>query len=157
MICQVTGAQKGRFGVVPICRALSEIGVQIAPRTYWAHRSRQALWDTVVTEVLAGIYEPGEQGRRPPEALYGSLKMWAHLQCHGIPVARCTVERLMRASGWRGTTRAARTGPRCRGPVTRGHQTWCTVSSPRRRRTRRTSPTSPTCRSTAAGSDIPRW
>ena len=94
---------------MPICRALSEHGVQIAPRTYWARRSRpsrRALWDTTITEVLAGIYEPDERGRRPPEALYGSLKMWAHLQRQGIPVARCTVERLMRASGWRGTTRA---------------------------------------------------
>jgi putative transposase len=32
--------------------------------------------------------------------------MWAHLQRHGIPVARSTVERLMRANGWRGVTRA---------------------------------------------------
>jgi putative transposase len=110
VICQFIDAQKSRFGVVPICRALSGHGVQIAPRTYWASRSRppsrRALWDTVVTEVLAGIYEPGERGRRPPEALYGSLKMWAHLQRQGIPVARCTVERLMRDNGWRGTTRA---------------------------------------------------
>lgn len=89
MICQFIDAQKVRFGVVPICRALSAHGVQIAPRTYWAHRSRppsrRALWDTTITEVLAGIYEPGERGRRPPESLYGSLKMWAHLQRQGIP------------------------------------------------------------------------
>src|SRR5260221_8209127 len=42
----------------------------------------------------------------PPESLYGSLKMWEHLNRQGIPVARCTVERLMRANGWRGVTRA---------------------------------------------------
>jgi transposase InsO family protein len=58
-----------------------------------------------VTEVLAGYYEPDETGRRTPESLYGSLKMWAHLQRQGLPVARSTVERLMRANGWRGTTR----------------------------------------------------
>ena len=84
--------------------------MQIAPRTYWAHRSRppsrRALWDMTITEVLTGIYEPDLRGRRLPESLYGSLKMWAHLQRQGIPVARCTVERLMRASGWRGTRRA---------------------------------------------------
>ncbi len=40
-----------------------------------------------------------------PESLYGAVKMWAHLQRLGIPVARCTVERLMRANGWRGVVR----------------------------------------------------
>jgi putative transposase len=110
LICQFIDAHRARFGVVPICRALSEHGVQIAPRTYWARcsrpPSRRMLWDTTITGVLAGIYEPGDRGRRPPEALYGSLKMWAHLQRQGIPVARCTVERLMRVNGWRGTRRA---------------------------------------------------
>ncbi len=95
---------------MPICRALRAHGVQIAPRTYWASGSRlpsrRALWDTAITQVLAGIYEPDRRGRRRPEALYGSLKMWAYLQRQGIPVAKCTVERLMRASGWRGATRA---------------------------------------------------
>lgn len=32
--------------------------------------------------------------------------MWAHLQRQGVPVARCTVERLMRANRWRGAMRA---------------------------------------------------
>jgi len=95
---------------VPICRALSAHGVKIAPRTYWARRSRppsrRALADAALTEILAGIYEPDERGRRKPESLYGSLKMWGHLNRQGIPVARCTVERLMAASGWRGVTRA---------------------------------------------------
>jgi putative transposase len=31
--------------------------------------------------------------------------MWAHLHRLGIPVARCTVERLMRRDGWRGVVR----------------------------------------------------
>jgi transposase InsO family protein len=35
--------------------------------------------------------------------------MWEHLRRQGIGVARCTVERLMRASGWRGVTRARTT------------------------------------------------
>ena len=38
----------------------------------------------------------------------GSLKMWAHLQRRGIPVARRTVERIMRRNRWRGVTRARR-------------------------------------------------
>jgi transposase InsO family protein len=32
--------------------------------------------------------------------------MWAHLQRLGVPVARCTIERLMREHGWRGASRA---------------------------------------------------
>jgi putative transposase len=58
--------------------------------------------------VLSGVYQPDEQGRRPPESLYGATKMWAHLNREGIPVARCTVERLMRAHGWRGVIRTNR-------------------------------------------------
>lgn len=110
MICKFIDGHREEFGVVPICRALGVHGVQIAPRTYWAHRSsapsKRALWDTTITEILAGIYEPDEHGKRPPESLYGSLKMWAHLQRQGIEVARCTVERIMRVHGWRGATRA---------------------------------------------------
>jgi putative transposase len=59
-----------------------------------------------ITEILAGYYEPDEHGHRPPESLYGSLKMWAHLRRQGVPVARSTVERLMRANGWHGAVRA---------------------------------------------------
>ena len=44
---------------MPICRALAVHGVPIAPRTYWAHRSsapsKRALWDTTITEILAGV------------------------------------------------------------------------------------------------------
>ena len=110
MICAFITEHRSRFGVAPICRALSANGLPIASRTYYAHLSRppsgRALWDTVVTELLAGIYEPDEHGRRKPESLYGSCKSWAFLQRQGVPVARCTVERLMRAHGWRGVTRA---------------------------------------------------
>lgn len=109
MICGFIAEHKDRFGVAPICRVLTEHGVKIAPRTYhaWAARppSKRALWEVVVTGVLAGYYEPDEHGRRRPESLYGSRKMWAHLRREGIPVARCTVERLMRANGWQGLRR----------------------------------------------------
>jgi transposase InsO family protein len=113
LICEFIDEHREKFGVVPICRALAVHGVQIAPRTYWAHRlaapSKRALWDTTITEILAGIYEPDADGKRPPESLYGSLKMWAYLRREGLPVARCTVERIMRRNGWRGATRARRT------------------------------------------------
>jgi putative transposase len=63
-----------------------------------------------ITEVLAGIFDPqpapdGSPARRAPEALYGSRKMWAHLNRQGITVASCTVERLMADHGWQGVTR----------------------------------------------------
>jgi putative transposase len=84
-------------------------GVKIAARTFhaWATRapSKRSLWDATITEVLAGYYEPDEHGRRKPESLYGSLKMWAQLQREGIPVAKSTVERLMRLNGWQGVRR----------------------------------------------------
>jgi HTH-like domain len=62
----------------------------------------RALWDMTITEILAGYYQPDRNGRRRPESLCGSLKMWAHHIREGIEVARCTVERLMRANGWQG-------------------------------------------------------
>ncbi len=112
MICRFIDEHRARFGVAPICRTLTEHGCAIAPRTYYAWRGRplsaRALWDMAITEVLAGYYEPDEHGRRRPESLYGATKMWAHLQREGIEVARCTVERLMRAGGWHGVTRAKR-------------------------------------------------
>jgi putative transposase len=112
LICKFIDEEKEEFGVAPVCRALSVHGIQIAPRTYWAHRAglpgKRELWDTAVTEILAGIYEPDEHGRRPPESLYGTVKMWAYLGRQGIPVAKCTVERLKRAHGWRGVTRGRR-------------------------------------------------
>jgi putative transposase len=86
--------------------------VQIAPRTFYAWRSRgpsrRALWDTTITELLAGYYQPDRHGRRRPESLYGAAKMWAHLNRQQVPVARCTVERLMRTHGWRGVRRDRR-------------------------------------------------
>lgn len=64
------------------------------------------MWETTITEILSGFYQPDERGRRRPESLYGATKMWAHLRRQQIPVARCTVERLMRRHGWVGVSRA---------------------------------------------------
>ncbi|MCX0272892.1 IS3 family transposase [Nocardia zapadnayensis] len=110
IICAFIAEHRARFGVAPICRALTAHGCKIAPRTFhaWNRRapSKRALWDTTITAVLAGYYEPDSRGRRQPESLYGAAKMWAYLQRQGIEVARCTVERLMRANGWKGVVRA---------------------------------------------------
>jgi putative transposase len=114
VICKFTGSARGRFGVVPVCRALGAHGMRIAPRTYWARRtrpvSRRALSDALITGLLAEIFEPGERGRRKPESLYGAVKAQEWLRRrHGVTVARCTVARLMAANGWRGNTRARKT------------------------------------------------
>jgi putative transposase len=161
LICVFIDEHREEFGVGPICRALAVHGVQIAPRTYWAHRSsgpsKRALWDTTITEILAGVYEPDERGKRPPECLYGSLKIWAHLRRQGIPVARCTVERIMRTHGWRGAVRARTVRTTERDPAAaRARRTWCGGASTHRDPTSWTWPTSPTCRSMAAGSATPR-
>jgi putative transposase len=58
--------------------------------------------------MLAGIFEPGRNGRPAPESLYGAVKAWGWLRRQGISVARCTVERIMRANGWRGNVRGPR-------------------------------------------------
>ena len=98
-VCAFIAENKDRFGVTPICRVLTEHGIQIAPRTFyaWASRapSKRALWDAAITEMLADLYEPNSDGRRQPESLYGSVKMWSHLQRLSFPVAKSTVERLM--------------------------------------------------------------
>ena len=112
MICAFVASVAGRFGVVPACRALSAHGVSISPRTYHARRSRppsrRAVRDVWLTGLLRQVFEPGPDGRRKPECLYGAVKAWGYLRRQGIAVARCTVERLMRANGWRGNVRGRR-------------------------------------------------
>jgi hypothetical protein len=80
---------------VPICRALSGQGVQIAPRTYWARRSRppsrRALKDEALTGILAGIYEPVWQ----PEDV-GAPEAAGH---HGRPVHRGAADAGRRVAG----------------------------------------------------------
>lgn len=60
MICRFIAEHREDFGVVPICRVLTEHGCQIAPRTFYAWRSRplskRALWDATITAVLASYY-----------------------------------------------------------------------------------------------------
>ena len=85
---------------MPICRALSGLGLAIAPRTYRARKQRppsaRSLRDAVVTTMLAGIFEPGTDGRRAPESLYGAVKARGWPRRQGVAVARCTVKRIMR-------------------------------------------------------------
>jgi len=91
VIVRFIDAYRHVFGVQAICRALSAHHVPIAPRTYWARKSRppsrRALKDALVTRWLAQMFEPGPDGRKKPESLYGAVKAWAHLNRQGLKVA----------------------------------------------------------------------
>jgi putative transposase len=94
--------QRAEYGVEPICAVLP-----IAPATYYEHRARR--------------HDPDrrcERARRDDElrfeiervwkqnfSVYGAEKVWRQLRRECFDVARCTVERLMRAMGLRGAVR----------------------------------------------------
>ena len=105
MVVEFIDTHKGRFGVVPICRVLSEHGVGIAPSSYYAYlnrpASRRALHDAELMVEIERVY----QG--PGRSRYGADKVWRQLRVEGITVARCTVERLMRHAGLVGVSRGA--------------------------------------------------
>ncbi|WP_424769582.1 IS3 family transposase [Nocardia brasiliensis] len=91
-----------RWGVESICAALAELGVKIAPSTYYEHRDRMpTVRENRDQELIAEI------GRVHAEnfGVYGARKVWLQLNREGIAVARCTVERLMRTAGLRGAVR----------------------------------------------------
>ena len=93
---------QGEYGVEPICAMLP-----IAPSTYYKHRARRL--------------DPNERPERTKRderlrveiqrvwddnfSVYGAEKVWRQLGREGVDVARCTVERLMRAMGLRGAVR----------------------------------------------------
>ena len=93
-----------RWGVEPICAVLSEQGTPIAPSTYYDRRhhqpSRRALRDEQLKEDINRIHQDNY-------GVYGARKVWLTLNREGIPVARCTVERLMRELGLAGARRGA--------------------------------------------------
>jgi len=91
-----------RFGVEPICRVLTEHGCKIAPNTYWTAKKRgpsaRARRDAELVVEIRRVYAENL-------VVYGADKVWAQLNREGIRVARCTVERLMRADGITGARR----------------------------------------------------
>jgi putative transposase len=97
---RVTGGL--RWGVESICAVLSDHGVRIAPSTYYDHIARRPSRREISDEDLK------PQIRRVHEhnfGVYGARKVWLQLNREGIPVARCTVERLMRQMGLSGALR----------------------------------------------------
>ena len=102
------------FGVEPICRVLTEHGAKIAPSTYYAAHGRRpcprAVRDGELLTQIRGVHEANY-------GVYGARKVWRQLLRDGVPVARCTVERLMRQAGLVGVLRGARKRTTCPDPV----------------------------------------
>jgi putative transposase len=90
------------FGVEPICRVLTSAGARIAPSTYYAAQRRppsaRAVRDAQLKVQIRRVYRENFE-------VYGADKVWRQLGREGIPVARCTVERLMRELGLSGVVR----------------------------------------------------
>jgi putative transposase len=90
------------WGVEPICNV-----VRIAPSTYYRlkslekapeKRSPRQLRDTSYKAQILRVWKENHE-------VYGARKIWRQMQREGVPIARCTVERLMNAMGLKGVTR----------------------------------------------------
>jgi putative transposase len=93
---------KDRFGVEPICKMLP-----IAPATYYEMKARERdpsrqpprqRRDAELCEHVRRVW-------RENFCAYGVRKTWKQLKREQIPVARCTVQRLMRQMGLSGVIR----------------------------------------------------
>jgi putative transposase len=88
---------RGRFGVEPICRTLGVSASAYYQRKTGA-RSARSLRDERLLARIRVLHAANYYA-------YGSRRMWIALQRAGEPVARCTVERLMRTHGIQGAKR----------------------------------------------------
>ena len=93
---------RAEHGVEPICNVLP-----IAPSTYHAHVAKRrdpsllsgrAKRDAVLSLEIKRVFEENFR-------VYGARKVWHQLRREGFDVARCTVERLMKALGVAGAIR----------------------------------------------------
>ncbi|UUZ43857.1 IS3 family transposase [Janibacter limosus] len=105
-------AHHKRFGVVPICRVLTEHGCPDRPRAPTTPLVLEAcrLGRCVTSWSLDEVCRVHKASRG---GLYGARKIY-HQLCregvtvHGSPVARCTIERLMKTAGMQGVRRDRR-------------------------------------------------
>lgn len=90
------------FGVEPICRVLTSHGLKIATSTYYAAKNRapsdRSVRDAELKTQISRVHTDNF-------SVYGVRKVWRQLHREGIPVARCTVARLMRDLGLEGARR----------------------------------------------------
>jgi transposase InsO family protein len=95
-------AHRAAYGIEPICAQLP-----IAPATYYECRARAAdparaparvQRDTDLRIEIQRVWDTNFH-------VYGPRKVWRQLRREGVVVARCTIERLMRAMGLQGAIR----------------------------------------------------
>lgn len=108
MVVAFIDEHRSRFGVEPICRVLTEHGVQVAPSGYYAHKTRPPSARAVRDRELLGEIERVFWDRDLGRGVSGVRKIWRLLEREGTAVARCTVERLMRQAGLQGARRGKR-------------------------------------------------
>jgi transposase InsO family protein len=95
--------------------------IEFPVSTYYATKKRQdtpsprAVADGELVGLIRAVWESDRKGKR----LYGARKVWKQLRRDGVDVARCTVERLMRAEGLVGAA-AKRRRPRTTIPGAEG-------------------------------------
>ena len=98
------------YGVEPICNQLPT-----APSVYYEAKERErdpsrnparVVRDTELREEIERVWKENF-------GVYGARKVWLQLKRESVPVARCTVARLMRQMGLRG--------------VVRGRKAWTTI------------------------------
>ncbi len=104
MIVEFVRERRDEHGVEPICAALEGTAAQVAPSTVRAHLSptrepsARSVRDAELVPLIAAAH-------RANLGVYGVRKIHAELVRKNVTVARCTVERLMRAEGLRGIAR----------------------------------------------------
>jgi putative transposase len=92
-------------GVEPICKVLP-----IAPSSYHDHSAKRANPERLSARAKRDLMLKPEIERVFTEnfEVYGARKVWRQLNRESIPVARCTVERLMSELGLQGVIRGKR-------------------------------------------------
>jgi transposase InsO family protein len=97
-------AHREVYGVEPICAMLP-----IAPSKYYEAKACEADPTRLPARTQRDMYLSEEIRRvwMSNRSVYGARKVWRQLRREKIHVARCTVERLVRAEGLRGVVRGA--------------------------------------------------
>ena len=95
-----------RWGVESITAQLGELGIKIAPATFYEHRYRRPTAREVRDEDLKPKIAAAHAANY---GVYGARKIWLTLNrerpTDAPPIARCTVERLMGELGLAGAVR----------------------------------------------------
>src|SRR5262245_47892982 len=103
MMMRFIDTHRDAYGVEPICDVLP-----IAPSLYYERRARQHNPERRPPRVRRDerLSCQIQRAWHEEHEVYGARKVWKHLRREGEPVARCTVERLMRQLGLHGMVRA---------------------------------------------------